>query len=271
MPELPEVETIKNGIEPFVTGQKIIDLVIRRTDLRWPIPANLPHILKRQSTLSLDRRGKYLLFKFTKGYLLIHLGMSGRLQIVKPPFPPYKKHDHVDFIFANHCLRYHDPRRFGAILWTEQPPQEHVLLRSLGIEPLSKTFDTEYLYTHCQRLSANIKNTIMNHKIVVGVGNIYAAEALFQAKIHPQRPSRELTGEDCQRLVAAIKKILQKAIKAGGTTLKDFYNGSGKPGYFQQALQVYGREGQLCYTCQSLLQKITLQQRATVFCPQCQR
>lgn len=269
MPELPEVETIKQGITPHIINETIQEIVLRRSNLRWPIPANIRKDAVGQTIKSIERRGKYLLVQLTHGCIIIHLGMSGRLHIVEHDVP-YKTHDHVDFIFKKHRLRYNDPRRFGAILWADKDPLDHPLLIHLGIEPLSDEFNGDYLYAQTRQLSAPIKTTLMNHKIVVGVGNIYAAESLFLANIHPQWVSKKLDKAQCKKLVKTIKKILNAAIDAGGTTLKDFLNGDGKPGYFQQDLKVYGRDGQPCLQCHTMLQKIILQQRATVFCPACQ-
>lgn len=269
MPELPEVETIKRGILPHIIGRTLQCVKVRRRDLRWPIPTRLNNEMMGQTVQSAERRGKYLLLYFTRGCLIIHLGMSGRLYRVEHN-TPYQTHDHVDFIFSEGSLRYHDPRRFGAVLWTTEDPQQHPLLCHLGVEPLSAEFNAAYLYGYTHRLATPIKTLLMNHKIVVGVGNIYAAESLFLAGIHPQCVSRQLTAAQCQLLVKAVKQVLNAAIEAGGTTLKDFCNGEGKPGYFQVKLQVYGRENQPCFKCQTKLQKIILQQRTTVFCPTCQ-
>jgi len=269
MPELPEVETIKCGITPHLIKQTIQHVIVRQRQLRWPIAADLHRTIAGQTIQAITRRSKYLIVKLSKDYLIIHLGMSGRLQIV-PTHTPYQKHDHVDFKFANHCLRYHDPRRFGAIVWTDHDPKQHPLLSTLGVEPLTDAFNADYLYTHAQRSKSPIKNLLMNAKIVVGIGNIYAAESLFLSNIHPLCSSKQLSHTQCQQLVSAAKQTLLAAIAAGGTTLKDFYNGEGKPGYFQQALQVYGRDGQACVRCKSRLEKLILQQRSTVYCPSCQ-
>lgn len=270
MPELPEVETTLRGLERHLTGKKVRAVKIRCYQLRWPIPSQLKNILKDQWLQSFSRRGKYLLLHFDKGVLIIHLGMSGRLHILTEPLA-HRKHDHVDIIFSsNEVLRYTDPRRFGAMLWTDTNPKLHFLLQNLGIEPLEKNFCAKWLFQRTQKSNSPIKLLIMNAKVLVGVGNIYAAEALFLARIHPMQTSKLLRLEQCDALVKAIKTILKQAIRQGGTTLKDFLNSDGKPGYFSQKLQVYGRQHQPCNICQSTLQLIQLNQRSSVFCPSCQ-
>lgn len=270
MPELPEVETVLRGLTPQLEGATIQDVIIRHHQLRWPIPTHLKTLLSQQKILSLSRRGKYLLIQVTTGTLIIHLGMSGSLRLLSLDTPP-TRHDHVDIILSTHQrLRYNDPRRFGAILWTEGNPLNHPLLKSMGIEPLDIHFTGEYLKQKALNRSSAIKPFIMNSQIVTGIGNIYAAEALFLAKIHPAIPAGQLTQHQCEQLVDAIKQILKKAIQQGGTTLKDFVNSEGKPGYFSQKLHVYGRAGLPCSTCGTPLRSIQLGQRSTVFCEQCQ-
>jgi formamidopyrimidine-DNA glycosylase len=270
MPELPEVETVCRGISPHVQGQKISEILIRQFQLRWPIPRNLPQTLANQKIKSISRRAKYLIFYLSKGLLVIHLGMSGRLYLCDKD-RPVEKHAHMDIILGkNRILRFTDPRRFGAVLWIEEDLADHALFKHLGLEPLTPEFNGQYLFQQTQSRKRPIKSLLMDQMIVVGVGNIYAAEALFLAKIHPQRLANQLNLSDCQRLAKAIKKILEAAIKAGGTTLKDFVNGDGKPGYFSQKLHVYGREGQPCSQCTHPLTGIKQQQRSTVFCSQCQ-
>ncbi len=238
MPELPEVETTLRGIKPHIEGEKIKKIIVRQPRLRWPVPKQLNEKLSSQKIQRLERRAKYLLFHFTKGTLVIHLGMSGRLQILSLEIQA-KKHDHVDIELTNQkILRLTDPRRFGAVLWIEKEIQEHSLFKKLGPEPLSKNFSEKYLWPQIQNKSVAVKSFIMNQQVVVGVGNIYAAEALFLAKIHPATPAKNLTPQDCRRLITAIKTILRRAIRKGGTTLKDFLNSAGKPGYFVQQLQV---------------------------------
>jgi formamidopyrimidine-DNA glycosylase len=269
MPELPEVETTLRGITPAIKGQCIVGLELRHTKLRWNIPNEIKMQLPHQCVDDISRRGKYLLFHTRNGTAIIHLGMSGSLRIVPRDTPP-EKHDHFDLVFANFCLRYTDPRRFGALLWTQDPPEQHPLLRNLGLEPLASAFDGEYLYHRSRQKKITIKQFIMDHHIVVGVGNIYAAESLFLAGIHPLSPAKDLLLRHYQALAKAIKKVLLSAIKQGGTTLRNFQNSEGKPGYFKQKLHVYGREGQNCRHCNQILETLRIQNRATVFCPNCQ-
>ena len=270
MPELPEVETILRGLIPQLEGATIQDVIIRHPQLRWPIPTELKALLSQQKILSLSRRGKYLLIHVSTGTLIIHLGMSGSLRLLTLDVP-LTRHDHVDIILSPHQrLRYNDPRRFGAILWTEENPLNHPLLKSMGIEPLDMNFTGQYLKQKALNRHAAIKPFIMNSKIVTGIGNIYAAEALFLAKIHPTMPAGLLTQQQCDQLVEAIKQILKSAISQGGTTLKDFVNSEGKPGYFAQKLHVYGRANLPCSTCGAPLRSIQLGQRSTVFCEHCQ-
>lgn len=270
MPELPEVETVKRGLMPHIAGQIIHSTTVRQPKLRWPVDKNLPRLIKNQRILSIERRGKYLIIGLASSYaLIIHLGMSGQLRLV-PANQPVGKHDHVDLSLSNDLiLRYTDPRRFGCILISDQP-YEHVLLSSLGIEPLTRGFTAQYLFNRMQRKHIPIKSLIMDSKIVVGVGNIYANEALFNSKIHPLRPSASLLLTECQTLVNEIKSVLKAAIKQGGTTLKDFISAEGKPGYFSQQLNVYGRHGQACYECGADLKEIRINNRSTVYCPSCQ-
>lgn len=273
MPELPEVETILRGLTAYLENSIIQEVIIRQPQLRWPIPLDLNKRLKQQTIISLSRRGKYLLIHLDTSTLIIHLGMSGSLQIV-PQSKLSTLHDHVDFVLSdNKILRYKDPRRFGAILMTEdnQDPYAHPLLKSLGIEPLDTHFDGNYIKRAAIKRRVPIKSFIMNSKIVTGIGNIYAAEALFLSQIHPLTETGHLTQQQCDRLADSIKKTLQAAIVQGGTTLKDFVNSEGKPGYFSQKLHVYGRAGLPCLICDSQLQSIKLGQRSTVFCPSCQR
>lgn len=270
MPELPEVETTKLGIVPHIHHNVVDKVIIRHPRLRWPIPKNLDATLKNQRVNNILRRGKYILINFPKGTLLIHLGMSGRLKILSENIPP-QKHDHVDILFTNHkILRFTDPRRFGAILWTSDNPCEHVLLKNLGPEPLSAKFSGNFLFQKTRNSKIAAKKFLMDSKNVVGVGNIYAAEALFLAGIHPELSVNQLTLVQCNKLVTAIKKVLKMAIKKGGTTLKDFSNSNGEPGYFSLKLKVYGRQKLPCFKCKTILENRRLGQRATVFCPKCQ-
>lgn len=271
MPELPEVETTLRGITPHLQGQKITNVIVRHPKLRWPVPSNLCKLLQHKTIQCTARRGKYLLLTVKGGTLIIHLGMSGRLRILTSPTAA-EKHDHIDIVFGQHLiLRYTDPRRFGAVLWTDQAPELYPLLKDLGPEPLEKQFSGKLLWQKAQKKSAPIKSFIMDSKVVVGVGNIYANEALFLAKIHPLTPANHLSEKQCSDLAKAIKIILRKAIQQGGTTLKDFVNSAGKPGYFTQYLSVYGRANLPCTACHTKLQSIRLGQRNTVFCPTCQK
>lgn len=223
-----------------------------------------------QRIVRLSRRGKYLLLHMPSGTLIVHLGMSGSLCIVPMTTTP-QTHAHVDIVFsATHLLRYHDPRRFGAILWTEAAPLQHPLLQPLGVEPLDSAFTGEYLYQRATRRSVAIKAFIMNSHIVTGIGNIYAAEALFLARIHPETSVSQLAVSDFSRLVCAIQQVLHEAIQQGGTTIKDFVNSLGKPGYFVQKLNVYGRKGKPCHVCGTALQSMVMGQRSTVYCAHCQ-
>ena len=271
MPELPEVETTKRGISPHIKNQQVSSVVLRRKNLRWPITAALSKDLPGQLICSVDRRGKYLLLATSKGTLLIHLGMSGSLRIVGPE-QVAGKHDHVDIIFGNQqVLRYTDPRRFGCMLWHKSDIALHPLLVSLGPEPLGGEFDADYLFSKSRKRSAPIKTFIMDGKIVVGVGNIYANEALFLAGINPKRSAGKISMARYVKLVCCIKQVLQKAIDVGGTTLRDFTDSNGDPGYFSQSLQVYGRKDEACNNCGQTLKEIRLGQRSTVYCPACQR
>lgn len=270
MPELPEVETVRRGIAPHIEGKTISDVVVRERRLRWPITVGLKQKLAGDRILQLDRRGKYLLLSLSRGVLLIHLGMSGRLRIL-PQISPPEKHDHVDIILGGgQTLRYTDPRRFGCILWITGDPLTHSLLAALGPEPLEKTFDGRYLFNVSRGKKLPLKSLVMDSHIVVGVGNIYANEALFLAELSPFMPAGQLTLEAATALALAIKKVLKVAIKAGGTTLRDFVSAEGKPGYFQQQLAVYGRGGLPCSSCGSVLIESRLAARTTVYCPRCQ-
>ena len=270
MPELPEVETTRRGIAPHVEGRRIVAATLRRPDLRWPIPAAIRDELPGQRIAAVQRRAKYLLLEAESGSAILHLGMSGSLRVL-PATTPAQTHDHVDLALdSGRVLRLTDPRRFGAVLW--QPTGEtHELLRGLGPEPLSEDFDGEYLFTRSRGRSAPIKHFLMDQRIVVGVGNIYAAEALFRAGIHPVRAAGRVSAERYDALAAAVKEILAYAIQRGGTTLRDFLNPDGEPGYFEQELVVYGRAGEPCKVCGTTLRAADWGQRATVYCPRCQR
>jgi formamidopyrimidine-DNA glycosylase len=271
MPELPEVETTRKGVEPHVVGQCVTAVVVRQPKLRWPVPAELPGRLVGQRIEAVERRAKYLLFRLASGTLMIHLGMSGSLRIVASG-AELGAHDHADFQLANgNVLRYTDPRRFGAILWLQGEAFEHELLKNLGPEPLSETFGGEHLHSLAGQRKVPVKSFLMDGHVVVGVGNIYANEALFRAGIHPKRAAGRISLSRYQRLEKEIKETLAEAIASGGTTLKDFVGGDGKPGYFKQSLQVYGRGGLPCVICGEKLKEIRLGQRSTVFCSRCQR
>jgi len=271
MPELPEVEISCRGIRPHLSGHIIKTILIRQPSLRWPIPADLPSILTGQRIEKIERRAKYILFHCSSGTLIMHLGMSGSLRILTKEEPP-QKHDHVDIIMQNgHYLRYRDPRRFGSILWTDKPVLEHKLLINLGPEPLGSVFNGEYLKKKSKQRRVAVKIFIMNAAIVVGVGNIYASEALFAAGIDPRLNANKVSLQRYNTLAEQIKKILKKAIKAGGTTLRDFKKSDGQPGYFKQKLQVYGKTGDQCPVCESTIKQIKLGQRASFYCGNCQR
>lgn len=271
MPELPEVETTCRGIAPHIENNTIKKVIVRNRSLRWPIPSGLNTKLKNQKISSVERRAKYLLLKTKIGTLIMHLGMSGSLRILATN-EPAEKHDHFEIQFEDgNCLRLRDPRRFGAVLWTKDDPQEHKLLINLGPEPLDKTFNAELLFEKSRKRKTTIKQFIMDAKIVVGVGNIYASESLFLAGIHPKRLAGKITKQHAKDLTAAIKKILRQAIKQGGTTLKDFKSSDGKPGYFQQKLKVYDRKNEACLICEKPIKQITLGQRSTFYCTHCQK
>ena len=270
MPELPEVETTRRGITPGVLHRPVRAVVIRCPSLRWPIPLELAQLLPGTQFDRVDRRGKYLLLSNDKGHLIIHLGMSGSLRIVPASTPP-GKHDHVDIIFTNNqVLRFTDPRRFGCLLWHTGSIQQHPLLSRLGPEPLTDSFDGNTLKAASRGKKIAVKNFIMDGAVVVGVGNIYANEALFNAGIHPTRAANRISLARYLELAKEIKMVLQNAINVGGTTLRDFTGSDGKPGYFKQSLKVYGRGGEACTECGLELTEIRLGQRSTVYCRHCQ-
>jgi len=270
MPELPEVETTRAGIEPYILNKSVLSMSLRRRDLRWPVSEALPDVILHQKIARVNRRGKYLLLETPLGTLIAHLGMSGSMRIVSQA-EPLKKHDHWDLCFVDGTiLRYNDPRRFGALFWEAESWEKHELITHLGPEPLTDAFNADYLFQATRGRTLAIKNHIMDSKTVVGVGNIYAAESLFHAGIHPGMQAKKLTKKRSKKLVEEIKRVLDTAIKSGGTTLRDYVNGNGQPGYFQQELWVYGREGQRCKICGNKLQNQKMGQRATVFCTCCQ-
>ena len=268
MPELPEVETSRRGIEPHLIRHKISQVIVRQPKLRWPIP-DLQH-LQGQMIRKVERRGKYLLIDCGTGTLIIHLGMSGSLRVLPSETPP-EKHDHFDLQLGRQCLRLRDPRRFGAVLWTTDDPLKHPRICTLGPEPLSEKFNIEYLWKKAKSRKVAIKSLIMDGKVVVGVGNIYATESLFLAGIHPNRPCNGIAKKRLYLLVDEIKKILAVAIEKGGTTLKDFQQQDGKPGYFQQELLIYGRQGEVCPKCTQPIQILQIGQRSSTYCKHCQR
>lgn len=274
MPELPEVETTRLGILPHIENQQVSRVLLRQRQLRWPVSANLEAGLTGQFIRKVSRRGKYLLLTTDAGTLIIHLGMSGSLRIVSGASAASApgKHDHVDIEFTGaQILRFTDPRRFGCMLWQTGPVAEHPLLSALGPEPLEELFDGDYLHGRSRGRSAPVKAFIMDSRIVVGVGNIYANEALFMAGIAPRRAAGKIAKARYATLVACIQEVLSSAIAVGGTTLRDFTNSSGEPGYFKQSLQVYGRGGLPCVLCQHNLTEIRLGQRSTVYCSHCQK
>jgi formamidopyrimidine-DNA glycosylase len=269
MPELPEVEVCRLGITPHIISQQVTKVIVRDKRLRWPIPDEVSSVEGLQ-VLAVDRRSKYLLLRFPTGTLLLHLGMSGTVRVIKKS-TPIVKHDHFDLVFANNkVLRLNDPRRFGAVLWFESDEDELGLLTKLGPEPLSNNFTNGYLFNKAKNRKVPIKTFLMNNHIVVGVGNIYANEALFQAGINPTTKAGEISEQQFDKLTKIIKQVLSAAIKQGGTTLKDFTQADGRPGYFAQSLLVYGRAGQECVTCQTILEEIRQSNRSSVFCPRCQ-
>lgn len=271
MPELPEVETTVRGLAPHVEGLVIQKLVIRQPQLRWPVPEGLAATLHDLSIKSVGRRAKYILFSTGQGTIIVHLGMSGSLRILAMNTPA-EKHDHADWIFSNDTvMRFRDPRRFGAILWTEDSPEKHVLLKDLGPEPLLDTFDGDYLHSRAKLKKTPVKSFVMDSHIVVGVGNIYANEALFLSGILPTRLAGDITQDEFRNLASAIKAVLSNAIAQGGTTLRDFVNETGNPGYFKQQLNVYGRGNMPCRLCLKPLTEIRINNRSTVFCPCCQK
>ncbi|MDE1515885.1 bifunctional DNA-formamidopyrimidine glycosylase/DNA-(apurinic or apyrimidinic site) lyase [Vibrio sp. dsl-7] len=268
MPELPEVEVSRLGISPHLVGGIIQSIILRVPKLRWPIPPELKQ-LEGQPILAIERRAKYLIIETALGSAIVHLGMSGSLRILEGDFPA-GKHDHVDLVMSNgKRLRYNDPRRFGAWLWCE-PGQTHAVLQRLGPEPLSAAFTAEYMADKARNKRIAIKAFIMDNAAVVGVGNIYANESLFSSRIHPLRPAHSLSLVEWQTLVCNIKQVLQVAIQQGGTTLKDFTQSDGKPGYFAQELQVYGKANQPCPNCGAPLCEQKIAQRNSFFCAECQ-
>jgi len=271
MPELPEVETTCRGIQNHILGETISSVIVRNRQLRWPVSACLKTKLQGEMIQKVHRRGKYILLQVERGTTLIHLGMSGSLSIVGASLPA-GKHDHIDFVLTTgKCLRLRDPRRFGSVLWAGKTPMQHKLLKYLGPEPLSKDFAGAYLYAKSRQRRQAIKTFIMDSRLVVGVGNIYASESLYRCGIHPGRAAGKIAMRRYENLTTSIKQVLNEAIASGGTTLRDFVSGDGKPGYFARQLLVYGRAGTPCHVCNNPIRHISLGQRSTYYCPSCQR
>lgn len=272
MPELPEVETVRRGLAPHLVGRRIERLVVREPRLRWPVPRGLPARVQGRTVAALTRRGKYLIATLDSGdRLILHLGMTGRL-LVLDPAEPLRKHDHVDVLLdSGRMVRFHDPRRFGALLLWPAREAEHPLLANMGPEPFTEAFDGQYLYAKSRGRSAAVKTFVMDGRIVVGAGNIYAAESLFHAGIRPTRAAGKLSRGDCERLAREIRAVLGAAVELGGTTLRDFAGADGASGYFQQELFVYDRGGEPCRVCGTTIRRLTLGARQSCYCPRCQR
>jgi formamidopyrimidine-DNA glycosylase len=270
MPELPEVETTRRGIAGHLKGRRIERVTIRDRRLRWPVAVDIEDHLTGQIINRVGRRAKYLLMDTTAGSAIMHLGMSGSLRIVNADVA-VQKHDHYDIrLDSGDILRFNDPRRFGCLLWSTDDPATHPLLIDLGPEPLTDDFSGPYLHAVSRGRKVSIKQHLMNSQIVAGVGNIYASEALFMAGIHPKRAAGRIASERLELLTRAIKAVLEKSIRVGGTTLRDYYSGNGQPGYFLQQLQVYGRDGKPCRKCGTPIRQIVLGQRSTFYCHRCQ-
>lgn len=271
MPELPEVETTLRGIEPYVDQQKIAQIIVRNSQLRWPVPERDLSALHNKKVFKLARRAKYLLFHTDAGVMLIHLGMSGSLRVLLSPERP-GKHDHIDIVMQSGVvIRFNDPRRFGCCLFSNHDVDTHALLIKLGPEPLSEAFSGNYLYEKSRGKSQAVKNFIMDGHVVVGVGNIYASESLFESGIRPSSQAGKISRPRYHVLAGHIKEVLSKAIGAGGTTLNDFTQADGKPGYFRHELQVYARQGEPCTRCQSPIKSKVIGQRNTFYCSRCQK
>jgi len=271
MPELPEVETTRRGVEPHAVGRRIVSLNIYEPRLRWPVARGLPAQVAGQRIHETARRAKYLLFRLDHGTLLLHLGMSGSLRVL-PAQTPRVPHDHFDLVLdSGYTLRFNDPRRFGSLHYTTDDPDRHRLLAHLAPEPFDDAFDGEYLWRITRRRRVAVKQLLMNARLVVGVGNIYANEALFRARVRPRRPAHTLTRAETKKLAQAIRAVLEKAIRVGGTTLRDFVGADGKPGYFRQQLYVYERAGRPCRVCGTRIRQLVQGQRSTYYCPSCQK
>jgi formamidopyrimidine-DNA glycosylase len=271
MPELPEVETTRRGLEPHAAGRRIAAVHVYDPRLRWPVPRSLPKNAAGRLIDRIDRRSKYLLFRLGEDSLLVHLGMTGSLRLYESA-PARRQHDHVDIVLdSGATLRYHDPRRFGAVLWVPGPAERHPLLASLGPEPFDPAFDVDYLWRATRRRSVAIKPALMDSRLVVGVGNIYANESLFRAGVRPTTPVHRLSRLRLGRLIEQIRATLADAIVKGGSTLRDYVDSAGEPGYFQLDYYVYGREGQPCRVCGSAIVSLRQGGRATSYCRRCQR
>lgn len=275
MPELPEVEVTRLALLPAVDSRTVVDVKVRDRRLRWPVPADLEATLRRRRVERLTRRGKYLLWDFEHGTLISHLGMSGAWRVwTRASAPPPRTHDHVDIVFAEHLVRLTDPRRFGALLWHPAeagPVARHPLLAQLGMEPFDPRFDGEVLYAGTRGRTASIKQILLAGQVVVGVGNIYASEALFRAGIHPMTAAARVSRRRCERLAAAVRSVLTEAIGVGGSTLRDFSSAAGEEGYFMLDAAVYERAGEPCRVCGTRVRRVVQGQRATYYCPRCQR
>jgi formamidopyrimidine-DNA glycosylase len=271
MPELPEVETTRRGIAPFLEGRRVRRVIVRDRRLRWPVPAGIEQRLAGAEIRAVGRRAKYLLLQTSAGTALMHLGMSGSLRVL-PTRTPVRTHDHFDIeIDSGHCLRFNDPRRFGSFLWTEEDPARHPLLSDLGPEPFSAAFTGDYLWRSGRGRRVGIKHHIMDAHVVVGVGNIYASEALFRAGVNPKRAAGRLSTASAGRLADAIRAVLDDALRFGGTTLRDYYGGDGQPGLFARELRVYEKQGEPCVKCGEPIRHLTQGQRSTYYCTRCQR
>lgn len=271
MPELPEVETTLHGLRPHLLGAKIVRLVVRERRLRWPIETGLEDKVRGRTVTTMRRRGKYMVIDLDRGALLIHLGMSGSFRVLTRG-AALEPHDHYDLVTGRgRIIRYRDPRRFGCLLWTADDPMAHARIRALGVEPLEPRLSGKYLHRAAKGRRLAVKSLLMDGRVVVGVGNIYASEALFDAGVHPLRGCHRISEERYQRLVESVQKILNAAIRHGGSTIRDFAGTNGQPGYFEQKLMVYGREGEPCRRCKSRIRNIVIGQRSTFYCLRCQR
>jgi formamidopyrimidine-DNA glycosylase len=271
MPELPEVETTRRGVDPHVVGRKIVALTVHEPRLRWRVPDTMPAEVAGQRVRQTGRRAKYLLLELESGTLLLHLGMSGSLRVL-PAETPRVAHDHFDLLLdSGFTLRFNDPRRFGSLHYTTSNPDEHPLLARLAPEPLEESFNAGYLWRITRKRRVSIKQLLMNSSLVVGVGNIYASEALFRARIRPKRQARSLTQAEVAKLARAVRAVLTMAIRVGGTTLRDYVGADGNPGYFRQKLYVYERAGKPCRVCAGPVKQLTQGQRSTYYCPACQK